>query len=265
MAAAIRKAIALALELGEQALAHFTIGDSAEGGVVLEQEGQVEDLEFLDAQRAELGQRRGQHLHAAELQRFQLFQLFLDFVELAVGVDLDLDAALAALFRQLLEAFSTLALGPTRRPLRRACSLDFRMPAAPLPSSKTRPPVAWRAPRGAAWAWPMLLALAFTAAVAAWLQWSEGRDAEDERATLDSRITVWLSQEQERIATLAAALPDMAHGSGWPVVDEAALMGQPTVTAGLQRLWISATVLDAGNRIVAHVPTQAQRAGAPAS
>ncbi len=111
----------------------------------------------------------------------------------------------------------------------------------------------------------MLLALAFTAAVAAWLQWSEGRDAEDERATLDSRITVWLSQEQERIATLAAALPDMAHGSGWPVVDEAALMGQPTVTAGLQRLWISATVLDAGNRIVAHVPTQAQRAGAPAA
>jgi hypothetical protein len=59
--------------------------------VVVEDEGQVEDLEFLDAQRAELGQRRRQHLHRAELQGLHLF---LVLVQRAVGVDLDLDRPL---------------------------------------------------------------------------------------------------------------------------------------------------------------------------
>jgi two-component system sensor histidine kinase DctS len=110
----------------------------------------------------------------------------------------------------------------------------------------------------------MLLALAFTAAVAAWLQWSDNRDAEDDRATLiadtltlDSRITAWLAAEQGRIAALAAGLPAS--------LDEATLLRAATAASGLQRLWISATVLDASNRIVAHVPGQAPPSGAPAA
>ncbi len=123
-------------------------------------------------------------------------------------------------------------------------------------------------PRGAAWAWPMLLALAFTAAVAAWLQWSDDHDVEDERATLiadtltlDSRITTWLTEEQGRIDALAATLPEV----GKPASGEAALLQDATVSAGLRRLWISVTLLDAGNRIVAQVPVQAPRANVPAA
>jgi two-component system sensor histidine kinase DctS len=118
----------------------------------------------------------------------------------------------------------------------------------------------------------MLLALAFTAAVAAWLQWSDNRDAEDERATLiadaltlDSRIAALLGEEQNRIAALAAGWPEPGKDGHGAAVNEAALLGDPTVSAGLQRLWVSATVLDAGNRIVAHVPAQSPRTGLPAA
>jgi two-component system sensor histidine kinase DctS len=118
-------------------------------------------------------------------------------------------------------------------------------------------------PRRAAWvwvwAWPMLIALAFTAAVAAWLQRTDAREVEDERATLiadaltlESRISAWVADERERIHALAAALP--------PVVDEAALMRDGAVATGLQRQWISVTVLDGGNRIAAHVPPQSPSA-----
>jgi hypothetical protein len=42
-------------------------------GSVVEDVGEIEGLEFLDAERAELGQRRRQHLHGTELQRLHLF------------------------------------------------------------------------------------------------------------------------------------------------------------------------------------------------
>ncbi|MDE2372471.1 MAG: PAS domain S-box protein [Burkholderiales bacterium] len=115
-----------------------------------------------------------------------------------------------------------------------------------------------RAPRGAAWAWPLLLALAFAGALAAWLQWSDARDAEQAQATLiadaltlESRVATWVGDEQARVDRLAADLPDAA--------DDATLLGIGTVARGLQRDWISVTVLDASNRIVAHVPEQSPR------
>ncbi|MDE1927624.1 MAG: hypothetical protein KGI36_10620, partial [Burkholderiales bacterium] len=117
--------------------------------------------------------------------------------------------------------------------------------ASPLPPA--------RAPRGAAWAWPLLLALAFVAALAAWLQWSDARDAEQAQATLiadalslEGRVASWVGDEQGRVDRLAAALPAR--------IDDATLLGLGAVARGLQRDWISVTVLDAGNRIVAHVP-----------
>jgi two-component system sensor histidine kinase DctS len=116
-----------------------------------------------------------------------------------------------------------------------------------------------RLPRQAAWAWPLLLALAFTAAAAGWLQWSDARGAEDERATLiadaltlDSRIAAWLADEQARVNALAETLP--------AVVDDAKLLGNGALAAGLQRQWVSVTALDAGNRLMAHVPPQTPRA-----
>jgi hypothetical protein len=77
-------------------------------GVVVEDEGQVEDLELLRAQRPEFRQRGCQHLHGAELQRFHLF---LVLVERRVGIDLDLDLALGQFRGALGEELGGLALG----------------------------------------------------------------------------------------------------------------------------------------------------------
>jgi hypothetical protein len=77
------------------------------GGVV-EDEWQVEDLELPDAERAELGERRREHVHRAELQRLELL---LVLVEGRVRVNLDLDAALGQLGGALGEEVGRLALG----------------------------------------------------------------------------------------------------------------------------------------------------------
>ena len=131
------------------------------------------------------------------------------------------------------------------------------MPEPPLRAAAAQPPLP-SLPRRVAWGWPMVLALAFTAAAASWLQWSDARDADDERTTLitdaltvESRIASWVDDEQERVAALAAALPAM--------VDDDVLLRNAAVAAGLQRVWVSVTVLDAGYRLTAHVPHQAPR------
>lgn len=104
----------------------------------------------------------------------------------------------------------------------------------------------------------MLLALAFAVAVGGWLQWSDARDLETERRTLitdvltlESRIFDWLGNEEAAVAALAKALPAS--------VDDATLLRERAVTEGLRRIWISVTVLDASNRLMAHVPQQAPR------
>ncbi|MDE2454916.1 MAG: PAS domain S-box protein, partial [Burkholderiales bacterium] len=110
--------------------------------------------------------------------------------------------------------------------------------------------------RRAAWVWPLVLALGFTGAFGTWLQWSDAQEAEDARhtliadaLTLDSRISDWLDGENAEVRRLAQALP--------AAVDEAGLLRESRLAAGLHRLWLSATALDAHNRILAHVPDQA--------
>jgi two-component system sensor histidine kinase DctS len=108
------------------------------------------------------------------------------------------------------------------------------------------------------WAWPFLLALLFVGAVGAWLQWSDTRELEDERRTLitdaltlETRIAEWIAGEQAAMAKLADELP--------PVIDDTVLLRQGIVAEGLRRQWISVTALDAGNRLLAHVPQQTPR------
>ncbi len=103
-----------------------------------------------------------------------------------------------------------------------------------------------------------MLALAFAATVGGWLQWSDARDLEEERRTLitdvltlESRIFDWLGNEEAAVAALAKALP-----AG---LDDATLLRERAVAEGLRRLWVSVTVLDASNRLQAHVPQQAPR------
>ncbi len=102
----------LGSQLVQQRLPDRPAGDLVQFVVVVEDVGQVEDLELAHAQRPELGQRRCQHLHRAELQRFHLLAVL---VQLRVRVDLDLDLAGQALLGQLLELLGALALGRVGR------------------------------------------------------------------------------------------------------------------------------------------------------
>jgi hypothetical protein len=98
---------ALGLELLQQSRADRPARHLVELVVVVEEVGQVEDLELAHAQRAELREGRREHLHGTELQRLDLL---LVLVQRAVGVHLDLHAALGALLGELLEVFGALAL-----------------------------------------------------------------------------------------------------------------------------------------------------------
>ncbi|SEL84334.1 two-component system, LuxR family, sensor histidine kinase DctS [Roseateles sp. YR242] len=120
----------------------------------------------------------------------------------------------------------------------------------------------YEAVRRASWALPLLLALAFAASVAAWLRHSDAQDLEEERLTLiadtltlEARISDWLNAEHAVVDRLATQLP---HG-----VDDHVLLNHPAVAEGLRRLWVSVTVLDANNRVVAHVPQLPPQAIAP--
>ena len=114
----------------------------------------------------------------------------------------------------------------------------------------------------ASWALPLLLALAFAASVGVWLRLSDIRDLEEERLTLitdalslEARISDWLNAEHAAVDRLAQQLPG--------AVDDRMLLNHRAVAEGLRRLWVSATVLDANNRVIAHVPQQVPQATAP--
>lgn len=107
--------------------------------------------------------------------------------------------------------------------------------------------------RRASWVLPLLLALAFAASVAGWLRHSDARDLEEERLTLiadtlslEARISDWLTAEHAVVDRLALQLPRR--------VDDQFLLNHPDVAEGLRRLWVGVTVLDANNRVEAHVP-----------
>ena len=84
----------------------------AGAGIVAHQERQVEDVEFLDAERPELGDRGGEELHRAELQRLQLL---LVLVERGVRIDLHLHPTIGVFLGEILEHHGGLALGSVGR------------------------------------------------------------------------------------------------------------------------------------------------------
>jgi hypothetical protein len=88
------------------------LGDLVQRLVAVEDVGQIEDLELLDTERTELGQRRRQQVHGTELQRLHLL---LVLVEGTVRVHLDLDRAAGVFLGELLEFFGSLALGRVLR------------------------------------------------------------------------------------------------------------------------------------------------------
>lgn len=123
----------------------------------------------------------------------------------------------------------------------------------PSPRQFALPLSPWQ--RRGAWSWPLLLALTFCSALAGWLQWIDVQEREDERSTLiadvlslESRMADWLAKEDAAMQSIAQSLPREPTA--------ATLMHEAGVAQGLQRLWISVTVIDRDNRLLAHVPQQ---------
>ncbi len=102
----------LSSSLAKSCLADVALGYALERRLVGEQERQVEGFEFLRAERSELRQRRGEHLHGPQLQGLHLF---LVLVELAGRIDLNGDLAVGVFLRKFLELVCALALRRRRR------------------------------------------------------------------------------------------------------------------------------------------------------
>ena len=127
-------------------------------------------------------------------------------------------------------------------------------PAAPITVPLPLAPSGGR--RRTWWALPLLLSLLFVAAVAAWLEWSDGQELEDRRRTLisdtlslESRISARIEDERRLLEALAQVIDGSA--------DTLALAQRRQVSDGLRRLWMSLTWLGADGRIKAHLPEQA--------
>lgn len=140
-------------------------------------------------------------------------------------------------------------------------------PAFP-PTTSTLPRPALALPprpalRRGLWALPLLISLGFVVAVLAWLQRDEQSETDKQRSELISDALSLQAQFNTRIDQEAALLAAFAAAMQRQHLDSAAFAGAAQVQQGLRRFWVSLTWLDAGNRIVAHVPEQAPSPSLP--
>jgi two-component system, LuxR family, sensor histidine kinase DctS len=107
------------------------------------------------------------------------------------------------------------------------------------------------------WLAPLLLSLIFVGGVLAWVRANGIEEQELQRQTLISDALSTEVQLRSRIDEELAHLRKLAAGLAGEAPSQAALAGHPEVNAGLRRLWLSVTWLDAHNRVLAEVPGQA--------
>ena len=145
-----------------------------------------------------------------------------------------------------------------------------RTPApAPQPDAVTPPPRPALAvpPRPALrrglWALPLLISLAFVAAVLTWLRSTEQAELDEQRTELISDALSLQSQVSARIEREAVLLDEFAAALARRNPAPETLAALPEVQQGLRRFWVGLTWLDAANRIVAHVPEQSLRPDLP--
>lgn len=108
------------------------------------------------------------------------------------------------------------------------------------------------------WLAPLGLSLVFVLGVLAWVRANEAEEQEQQRQTLisdalstEAQLRDRIDEEQSHVRQLAAALAGESPGA-------AVLAAHPEVNAGLRRLWLSVTWLDARNRVLAEVPTESE-------
>ena len=113
------------------------------------------------------------------------------------------------------------------------------------------------------WALPLLLSLAFVAAVLTWLHSVEQEELEDQQVGLISDALSLQSQVTARVERETALLQEFAANIDTRSLTPDAFAAAPEVQLGLHRFWLGLTWLDASNRIVAHVPEMAPRPDLP--
>ncbi|MGQ3054107.1 MAG: sensor histidine kinase [Roseateles sp.] len=107
------------------------------------------------------------------------------------------------------------------------------------------------------WLAPLLLSLIFVGGVLAWVRANGIEEQELQRQTLISDALSTEVQLRGRIDDEITHLRKLAASLSGEAPSQAALAADPEVNAGLRRLWLSVTWLDAHNRVLAEVPRQA--------
>lgn len=110
------------------------------------------------------------------------------------------------------------------------------------------------------WLAPLVLSLIFVGGVLAWVHANGIEEQELQRQTLISDALSTEVQLRGRIDEEQAHLRELAASLAGQVPSQALLAAHPEVNAGLRRLWLSVTWLDARNRVLADVPGQAAAA-----
>ncbi|KQY89259.1 sensor histidine kinase [Pelomonas sp. Root1444] len=107
------------------------------------------------------------------------------------------------------------------------------------------------------WLAPLVLSLIFVGGVLAWVRANGVEEQELQRQTLISDALSAEVQLRARIDDEQTYLRQLAAGLAGQTPSSAVLAAHPEVNAGLRRLWLSVTWLDARNRVLAEVPEQA--------
>lgn len=113
------------------------------------------------------------------------------------------------------------------------------------------------------WALPLLLSLAFVAAVLTWLRSTEQAEREEQRAELITDALSLQAQVSQRIEHEAALLAEFAASVDRRALTPETFAAAPEVQQGLHRFWVGLTWLDASNRIRVHLPELAPRPDLP--
>ena len=115
------------------------------------------------------------------------------------------------------------------------------------------------------WAWPLLLSLVFVGGVVLWAYRTDRDEREEAHRTMisdalsaEAQLRARLDLEALHLRSLAAQLRRAPHNRPF-------LASRPEVEEGFRGLWLSVTWLDAGNRIIAHLPPQEAPLLPPAS
>ncbi len=107
------------------------------------------------------------------------------------------------------------------------------------------------------WLAPLVLSLIFVGGVLAWVRANGIEEQELQRQTLISDALSTEAQLRGRIDEEQGHLRDLAAALAGQAPSQALLASHPETNAGLRRLWLSVTWLDARNRVLAEVPGQA--------